>query len=376
MRDILLHRSFRSLVPFLVLCLYSNFFGFKHFYDISRLVQLVLLPIVLLSMWRNGNFTFTLSLRYTVLFPLILILTSVNAKVSFGVSHVEWIVSNSYYFFIILVLYFRSVDFNVLKSAISWYYWVYSFFTYFTMSEVFKGEFLYIPDNLPTSEAFIPGIQIFVAIGIYRILQGLRKESMLFVFNTLIVVSMTDNRASIISVSLVIITILSYKVSFRRMLIVLFSILMYIFISSSTMGAEIQSNLTDMDYPRIRSVVYFFSDYYHDLYDWLFGFGLGNSDSSLGRLQDNLRDVGIFHSDLGLLGTLFQIGIVGLLFFLLTINHMAKGQYRTLIWLYMLSGFTMHYFLSSISFVFIALVLTISRNFDESLPIPLQSRSV
>ena len=341
-----------------------------------RLIQLVFLPIILFAVWAFRRFVFKLDITYSFLFPVVLILSYLNSKYTFGTSFFDWFVSNSYYLFFYLIFYFKALNFRILITAMSWFYWTYTLLSYLICISAFRQFFLYVPDNAPPSEAFIPGIQIFIAIAIYRLVKDQGLEKLTLTLNTLAVVFLTGNRATLLSVSLVMISYLSWNFSFRRVLFILLGTVFILIVSSTSLGVETIANLTDTDYPRIRAAVYFFTDYFKDIPDWLFGFGLGSSVSALGRLQNNLREIGIFHSDLGLLGTLFQIGLVGFLFFIRTIYKMPQGEYRVLICLYIFAGFTMHYFLSSISFVFLALILTISKNLDESLPLSFREKSV
>ena len=376
MQGRLLNRHFRALIPFFFLCVCSNFLGFTLIQNQWRLIQLIFLPIILISGWAHSRFIFKRGFTYNLLFPAILILSFLNSQSTFRVSFLDWAVSNSYYLFFYLIFYFQALNFRTLKLAMSWFYWAYTLLSYLICISAFRQFFLYVPDNLPPSEAFIPGIQIFVAISIFRLVNEKGLGNLITTLNTLAVVFLTDNRATIFSVSLVIITYLSWKFSFRKVMFILLGMVFTVIMLSSSLGVETIVNISDNDYPRIRAIVYFFTDYFKDISDWLFGFGLGNSQNSLGRLQNDLREVGIFHSDLGLLGTLFQIGLVGLLFIITTIYSMPQGKYGGLIWIYILAGFTMHYFLSPISFVFLALILTISKNLDESLPLPFRERSV
>ena len=140
-----------------------------------------------------------------------------------------------------------------------------------------------------------------------------RTNNILWVLYELFLLYLIQNRTSLIAVFFIVaFAIYRMKTSSRKLIIVTVLILVFILLAVATSGQwgrlyqMTVQQISDPDYNRNKAFTYMFSSRY--LLQYLFGSGY--ISANVNPIVQVLRESGIYHSDVGLIGLWHQYGVI------------------------------------------------------------------
>lgn len=163
----------------------------------------------------------------------------------------------------------------------------------------------------------IPGFTVlifFFFMTFQRVIDHWRKSDIVWMLISVIFILLVQNRSTILGVIpplIYVISKLSAKIKMVVIPLLLLVVGYFLFPFIENLVIETQNQLADKSYNRWQAIDFFLTQWHHNAYTILFGNGVAcNGSQYLDILLDATKSRFAFISDIGLLGTFFQYGIL------------------------------------------------------------------
>lgn len=261
--------------------------------------------------------------------------------------------------------------FNEVIAAFSYFTWIYLILSLLiAVIPALKPQLIYLDEahTHKIDEAIFYGL-IYTFIPLYINLDKLvsrikiTKLELTQFFLIIIVIFLSENRASLFSVLMLIVIayVINSKYDFFQKVLIIISLsavsVFYVVDKIEPLLKETAEQLSDDKYPRIRGLIFYSNSFSKSNLGYFLGNSIGSKKVYYGQYLDRLktRD-GLYISDLGLFGTWVYFGILGLLAVFAPIIKIFKtnSKFRAFkyIGLHMIFGWIYFLFLPQSTFVF------------------------
>lgn len=368
----------KKIFLLLILLSSTNFMNLRGLetlpFDIINL--LLAIYFIVYSVFKNKSWHFKYFKSTTVFikfFCLAFILSTITAYLDWNQEFLTTFIASRSVLWLSFGLFIinSKTTFNELKTAFSYFTWIYIILTLLVvLIPELKSQLIYFDEAqaFKIDELIFYGL-IYTLIPFYINLDKITskvkitKLDLMQFFLTFVIIFFSESRATLFSA--LIITIMAYAFNskyniFQKVLIVvLVSAVSFFYVIDSIVPLIIETseNLSDDSYPRIKGLIYYSNSFSKSNFGYFLGNSIGSTKASYGQFIENLKIYDeLYISDLGLFGTWVYFGVLSIIAIFISIFKVLKSSKKfnafKYIAFHVLLGWTYFLFLPKSTFVF------------------------